>query len=163
LINETWIPWLLLLHILGAIVAFGPIYAFPLIAGMGAKEPMHAPFATRVSAAISDRVTIPLAVVQLITGLLLVLAAKWDLTAPSGRWIIGALILYVITFGYATTIQRRNVHTVIELMAQPRPADAPPGPPPAVAAIIPSIQRGGMFLTAMVTAIIALMVIKPGI
>lgn len=159
----NWVPWLILIHVLGAIVAFGPIYVFPLIGGMGAGEPMHAPFATRVSAAISDRVTIPLAVLQFITGLLLVVAAGWDLGEPRSRWIIASLLLYVITFGYATAVQRRKVHALIDLVAQPRPADAPPGPPPGAPALIRSIQRGGMFLTAMITLIVALMVIKPDI
>ena len=32
------IPWLLFLHVLGAIVAFGPSFAFPIIGAMGGAE-----------------------------------------------------------------------------------------------------------------------------
>ena len=43
-------PWLLFLHVLGAIVAFGPTFAFSFIGAMGGAEPQHANFATRVIA-----------------------------------------------------------------------------------------------------------------
>ena len=56
-------PWLLWLHIFGAIVAFGPTFAFPLIGGMGGNEPMHANFARRITGKIEGGITIPLAVV----------------------------------------------------------------------------------------------------
>ena len=42
-------PYLLFLHVLGAIVAFGPTFAFPFIGALGGAEPQHANFATRVS------------------------------------------------------------------------------------------------------------------
>ena len=45
----------LLLHIGGAIVAFGPTFAFPLIGSMGAAEPQHANFALRINERISSR------------------------------------------------------------------------------------------------------------
>ena len=50
----AWLfPFFLFLHVLGAIVAFGPTFAFSIIGAMGGKEPQHANFATRVSATIS--------------------------------------------------------------------------------------------------------------
>src|SRR5690349_16696374 len=59
---------LLLLHIGGAIIAFGPVFTFPLIGSMGAKEPMHANFAVRLSERISQRQVLPLAIFQGVTG-----------------------------------------------------------------------------------------------
>ena len=38
---------LLFLHIGGAIVAFGPTFAFPILGPMAGKEPQHANFALR--------------------------------------------------------------------------------------------------------------------
>ena len=37
----------LFLHVGAAIIAFGPTFAFPVIGGMAAKEPMHGNFAIR--------------------------------------------------------------------------------------------------------------------
>ena len=48
-------PYLLFLHVLGAVVAFGPTFAFRFIGGMGGKEPQHSNFATRVSETIAMR------------------------------------------------------------------------------------------------------------
>jgi len=52
----AWLfPYLLFLHILGAIAGFGPSFAFPIVGAMGGKEREHGNFATRVSEAISGR------------------------------------------------------------------------------------------------------------
>jgi hypothetical protein len=110
---------------------------------------------------LSTRVVIPLAMVQAVTGILLILARPWDLTAPGSRWLVSGIVLYIITFGYATMIQRKKVYTLVGLTSGPRPADAPPGPPPGAAALIATIRRGGMLLIVLITAIVALMVLKP--
>ena len=73
-------PWLLFLHVLGAIVAFGPTFTFPIIGAMGGKEPQHANFATRVSSAISGQRVIPLAIFQGITGVGLIIVSGIDLS-----------------------------------------------------------------------------------
>jgi uncharacterized membrane protein len=157
------LPWILFVHVLGAVAAFGPVFAFPLIGAAGSQEPMHAGFGLRLSKLISDRLVLPLAVLQGVTGVLLILLAGWDLTAPSGRWLLSAIVLYVIALGFATGVQRPNVHRLIDLMGAPRPADAPPGPPPGAPALIASIQRGGQLTVVLIVLIVALMVLKPSI
>ena len=49
---------------MGAIVAFGPTFAFSFIGAMGGAEPQHANFATRVSLTISSRLVYPMAIFQ---------------------------------------------------------------------------------------------------
>ena len=85
---------LLLLHIFGAIIAFGPTFAFPLIGSMGGKEPMHANFATRVTDRIAHGMTLPLAIVQGITGLGLLLVSGRNLTDSHNYWLGVAIVLY---------------------------------------------------------------------
>ena len=66
----AWLfPWLLFLHVLGAIVAFGPTFAFSFIGAAGGAEPQHANFATRVSHTISSRLVYPIGLTLPITGL----------------------------------------------------------------------------------------------
>jgi hypothetical protein len=43
------VPILLPIHILTAIVAFGPNFAMPIIARMAAQEPQHGLFALRLT------------------------------------------------------------------------------------------------------------------
>jgi uncharacterized membrane protein len=156
------LPFILFLHVLGAIAAFGPAFAFPIIGAMGGREPQHGNFATRVSATISDRVVIPLAIFQGITGVLLIWASGRDLSSPSERWLGLSIILYAIALGYALFVQRRHVHRVIKLTSAPPPPDAT-GPPPGLPQEVAAVQRGGIILTLLIVAIVFLMVVKPSL
>lgn len=154
---------LLFLHVLGAIIAFGPIFALPVIGAMGGKEPMHANFATRVGEALAKQRITPLAIVQGVTGLGLIFTSDVDL--GKAVWLQAGILLWVTALAYGTAVQTPAVRRVIELTSGgPPPAGAAPaGPPPAVLAAIKKVQRGGMLLAGLVTVIVFLMVIKPGI
>ena len=45
----------LFLHILSAIVAFGPTFVFPIIGAMSSKEPAHGNFGVRINEIVTDR------------------------------------------------------------------------------------------------------------
>src|SRR4026209_2987877 len=115
----TLLPWLLLLHVFGAIVAFGPVYTFPIIGAMGGKEPQHANFATRVSAAISEQRVFPLAIFQGITGVGLILVTGINLLATP--WLLLGIVLYLITISYNFFVQTPTVKKVIEMTSTPPP------------------------------------------
>jgi uncharacterized membrane protein len=158
-VDLTWLlPYILFLHVLGAIVAFGPTFAFPIIGAMGGKEPQYANFATRVSATLSDRIVTPLGIFQGVTGVLLIWISGRDLFASV--WLIVAIVLYVIALAYALTVQRRHVYRIIELTSAPPPPDAK-GPPPGLREEVRAVQRGGILLTVLIVAIVFLMVVKP--
>jgi uncharacterized membrane protein len=154
---------LLFLHVLGAIIAFGPTFSFAIIGAMGGKEPMHANFATRVTEAISHRVVWRLALVQGVTGVALILVSGVDLT--TARWLDLGIVLYVIALGFSYFVQTPHVRQVIEMTSTPppppAPGAAPSGPPPALLALIKSVQQGGMILGLLIVAIVFLMVTKP--
>ena len=63
----------LFLHVMGAIVVFGPTFAFPIIASQAQKSPQNGAFAAALSDLIERRIVIPGAIVQGITGLALIL------------------------------------------------------------------------------------------
>ena len=159
----TWLfPYILFLHVLGAIIAFGPTFAFALIGSMGGQEPQHSNFATRVSARISDRIVIPLSIVQGITGVLLIVISGRDLTDPANRWLVLAIILWAIALGYAYFVQRSHVQRVIAITSTPPPPDAK-GPPPGLMDEVKQVQRGGMLLGLLIVVIVFLMVVKPSL
>lgn len=151
-------PWVLLLHVLGAIAGFGPTFAFGIIAAMGGAEPQHGNFTTRVLARIGDRLVEPLAIFQGITGVLLILITGRDLLAS--RWLLLAIVLYVLGLGYSLFIQKRDVSRIIELTSAPPPPDAT-GPPPGLPEVVARVQRAGMILGVNVAVIVFLMVVKP--
>ena len=39
----NWLLFWLVLHVLGAILAFGPTYTFPIIGAMARQAPQHVP------------------------------------------------------------------------------------------------------------------------
>ncbi len=155
-----WFPWLLFLHVLGAIVAFGPTFTFPIIGAMGGAEPQHANFATRLSHTLGSRLVYPIGITLPITGAGMILSRNIDLAAPASRWLGLAIVLYIIAFGYSFFVQNRLVHRVIAITSAP-PAPAASGPPPELPALVKRIQLGGMAMTVLLIAIILLMVVKP--
>ena len=152
----------LLLHIGGAIIGFGPSFAFPIIGSMGGKEPMHGNFALRLTEKIERGIIIPLAILQIITGIGLIWLAPVDLT--KALWLDLAIILYVIALAIVFLNQLPVTGQLIEATKNPPPppppgSTPPSGPPPAIAQKIRRVQMGGMALTALLLAIIILMVL----
>jgi hypothetical protein len=165
-------PWFLLLHVLGAIIAFGPTFAFPIIGAMGGNEPTHANFATRVTHKVNDRLVEPVAASMLVTGVAMIWAAGIDVFAADRRWLLVAIVIYLFAISFAVFVQRPKVKQIIALSGgdsgtpAPRPpadAGAPAGPPPALAAAVAATQRNGMILALALVTIVFLMVVKPSL
>jgi hypothetical protein len=154
----------LFLHVMGAIVVFGPTFIFPVIASQAQKSPQNGPFAAALAEIIERRLVIPGAVVQGITGIALILIIGADLGGQY-RWLVPAIILYLIAIGFAVLVQAKNAEKMVHLTANmppgPPPAGAPAGPPPEIVATGKALQQGGMFLAVLITLIVILMVTKP--
>jgi uncharacterized membrane protein len=153
-------PWLLLIHVLSAIAGFGPTFALSLIGMMGGQEPQHANFATRIAERITTRFVYPAAVVQLVTGLAMILIAPFDLTSRPFWWLDIAIVIFLINVSFSYLVQHPKVKQLIEMTSAPPPPGAQ-GPPPALVELVGSVQRGGIFMTVMLLLIIFLMVVKP--
>jgi uncharacterized membrane protein len=155
----------LFLHVMGAIVVFGPSFAFPFIGSQVQKTPQHGHFAAVVMEVIERRLIVPGAIVQGITGVALILIAGRDLTAPANRWLGAAIVLYLIAIGFAILVQSKNAEKMVRLTANmppgPPPAGAPAGPPPEIAETGKKLAQGGQLLSLLVVVIVILMVVKP--
>lgn len=159
------VPWFMVLHVLGAIIAFGPTFSFSVIGGLGGKEPMHANFATRVSEAITTRRVIPIGLTMPVTGIGLIWSAGINPFTRDTRWLLTGIILYAIALTYALIVQLPTVRAIMSMTSAPPPAPAPgsppSGPPPALMDKIRNVQRGGMLLSGLIVVIAFLMVVKP--
>jgi uncharacterized membrane protein len=166
---REFVPWFLVLHVLGAIIAFGPTFSFTVIRDLGRADPMHGNFATRVSAAISDKRVIPVALTMPVTGIGLIWSTGIDPFVPATRWLLLGITLYVIALTYSLTIQKSAVGRIIAMTASssppppPAPGAAPSAPPPALMDAIRIVQRGGILLLGLISAIVFLMVVKPNL
>jgi hypothetical protein len=160
-VMTIWIAIFLFLHVMGAIVAFGPTFsAFPIIGQLAGKEPQHANFAARINEQITKTRVIPLAIFQGITGLVLIFLT--GLSPFSQLWLGLGIVLYLIALGYALAVQRPVGARIAELTATPPPPGAS-GPPPELMAAVKRAQQGGAFLGLLILVIVILMVTKPTI
>jgi hypothetical protein len=133
---------------------------------MSGREPAHANFGTRVGEAISTKIVRPLAILQGVTGVGLILVTGIDLT--KALWLDVAIVLYLIALGYALFVQIPTGHRLVELTSG-GPPPAPPagpaaptaGPPPELIATAAKARRGGMLLAILIAVIVFLMVVKP--
>ena len=87
------VPLLLFLHVLAAIVAIGPNFAYSTIRAMGRQEPQHASFGLRVSHRVSDRLVYPVGLVIPVTGVSMILLLGLDLTSRSSWWLDVAIVI----------------------------------------------------------------------
>lgn len=158
-----WVLALLLfLHIGGAILGFGPSYGFMILGPMVATEPAHANFALRFQKAVSTRLIAPLAVLQGVTGVLLVAYIGFELFQRG--WLIVSIVLYAITLAIGFGVLIPSVRKLVAATSGPPPAPAggaPAGPPPHIAATIRRARMGGMVNALLIMVIVFLMVTKP--
>jgi uncharacterized membrane protein len=154
------VPWLLFLHVLAAVIAIGPNFAFSTIRALGRGEPQHANFGTRVAHAISMRLVYPIGLVIPATGIAMILILGFDLTARAFWWLDIAIAMYSGVYLYSFFVQRRLVERIIEMTASP-PTPGSDGPPAALVALAARAQRGGTAMLVLLAVVVFLMVVKP--
>jgi len=157
---EGLIPYLIFLHVLGAIAAFGPTFVFAIIGAAGAAEPMHGNFSLRLSHTIETKLVLPVGITLLITGAAIMGILKVNPFERSHWWLTIGIVLYLIAYGYSYAVQRKLVVRAIELTSAP-PSPGSSGPPPELAAIGKRLGQGGMVLGILLVVIVFLMVVKP--
>jgi Predicted integral membrane protein (DUF2269) len=158
----SWFTFWLILHIMAVIVAFGPTFAFGLIATFGQKHPQFALASAEISDLIEKRMTIPIAVIVPFLGLALIYSAHIDLWRST--WLLIAIPLYIVLFFFGTFVEGRNSNRMVQLLRSMPPGPPPEGaaPPPELVALGRKLQLGGMFLGLLILAILVLMVWQPG-
>jgi uncharacterized membrane protein len=156
---SIWIAVFLFVHVIGAIIAFGPTFsAFPVIGAMAGKEPQHANFAARVNGRIFQVRVLPLGIFQGVTGLVLILLT--GMNPFSQLWLGLGIVLYLIAISYALLVQAPTGRRIAELTATPRPPGAS-GPPPQLYAVVKRSRQGSMALQLLLVVIVILMATKP--
>jgi len=151
----------LFLHVLAAIIAFGPTFIFPIIGGMSGKEPMHGNFGLRITEVIEDRVVIPFALTMPVTGVVLIATAGFNLADRTAWWLDIGIVLYVIALVIALFLQRPLLHEMVHITSAPPPAGGPPGPPPGLLETAAKVRRNGAVLGILIFVIVLLMTTRP--
>jgi uncharacterized membrane protein len=156
-----WTAVFLFLHVMGAIVAFGPTFSvYPIAAAMGRKEPQHLNFVARLNGLIFQTRAAPLAIFQGVTGLALIWLTGFN--PFTELWLGLGILLYLIALGYALGVQAPTGRRIAELTASPPPPGSS-GPPPELIAAAKRSKQGSLFLQMLLVVIVVLMVTKPTI
>jgi uncharacterized membrane protein len=155
--NTALVNFLLFLHIMAAIVAFGPTFVFPIIMGMARKDPAHMEFGVRVIHAIASKVTKLGAIAAGILGVLLILAE--DISLKDNPWLLISLLVYAIALVFAIVVQNPNSEKLLGLLSSATPGEAPSA---EVSDLGNRLRMGGTMLGVAIIILVVLMVFKPG-
>jgi|HubBroStandDraft_6_1064221.scaffolds.fasta_scaffold311630_2 hypothetical protein len=156
----NWFLLWLFLHILAAVIAFGPIFVFPVVGGLAAQMPQHLRFAMELNHRIEQRLVLPLAVTMALSGAGLIWTANINIFQTP--FLLVGVILYLVALGVAFRILLPTTVRLVHLVEQAPPAAVPGPPPQAVMTLIRRLQMFGGLTTVLFLVIIFLMVIQPG-
>jgi uncharacterized membrane protein len=155
--TSVLIAILLLIHVGGAIVGFGPVFTFAVLGPMAGKAgPNGGLVLLEAMEAIEKRLVFPIAVfVQPLSGLALIFVSGYNTSFFSHYWLWLGILLYAIAFYLAIFGQNPRIARMIEL--------AKAGPPtPEFIATAKKVQQTGPIVTLLLVAVIVLMITKPG-
>ena len=157
----------LFLHVAGAIIAFGPTFAFPILGRVASRDPRFGPAVITANVAIEKGMVIPVGLFQAVTGIGLIITLGINPFDSAFHWLLAGIVLYIAAFTIVFTIVypsgEKLLHMVQTAPAGPPPAGAPAGPPPAMLALIKRQQQTGIVLAVLLIVIIYLMTIKPSL
>jgi hypothetical protein len=153
----NWFLFWLVLHITAAVIAFGPIFVFPIVAALVRRRPTHLPFAMELDHIIGSRLVLPMALTMPVSGIGLLVSAHINFFKST--YLVVAIILYIIAMGLATGVQLPGGRRLVELTSGPVPAS---GPTPETVGLIARARNVGIILTLLILVIIFLMIVQPG-
>lgn len=153
--DQLVFPVLMLVHVGGAIIGFGPVYTFALLGPMAGRAGANGVHYLEAIIAIEKRFVLPMAFIQPISGTALIFVGGFAQDFFRHYWLVGGIVLYAIAFYLALLQQSPAIERMIAL--------AKSGPPtPEFMALARKTQRLGPITTVILSLIIVLMVTKPG-
>lgn len=148
-------PWqaFRLVHILSVIIALGANLTYLFWMGRARSEPAQLAFVIESIRGLDRRVSNPAYIVAAAAGIGIVLTGPYGFETP---WIVAAIALYVFVAVLGITVYAPAMRTQLDL-AQRAPASH------AYAAAARRSRVLFFFVTGLVLAIVALMVLKPAL
>lgn len=153
---------LLYLHILAAVIAFGPSFSIPIMAAWIQKnDPSANPYLIKMANVLGRRQIAPATIVLLLAGIGLIFVGK----VPIGQlWLATSIGLYVVALLISIFIQRPAGERMLRLLegnveGMGIPADG------AMQALMKEVRTSrivGTVLLLFFLTILALMIWKPG-
>lgn len=148
----------LLIHVAGAIIGFGPSFAFmimgPLAGRTGGPQALGM---MKAVLAVQEKLLIPVsALTQPLTGIVLIFESGRNQNFFNFEWLWISIVLYIIAFYLSLFVQRPALQQMVAL-AESGKADTP-----EFGALGKKTKTFGPILTVLVATIVFLMIAKPG-
>lgn len=153
----SYFQLLLLIHIAGAIIGFGPTFAFgvmgPLAGKLGGPQGLGV---LKAIVAVEKKLVYPFIVIQPLSGVLLIFESGRNDNFFSYEWLWIAIILYVIALYTAVFVQTPSIEKMIGL------AESGNAGNDEFQALVKKTSRFGPLLGILLFTIVFLMITKPG-
>jgi hypothetical protein len=157
----NWFLLWLFLHILAAVIAFGPIFVFPIVGTLAAQMPQHMHFAVALNHRIEQRLVLPVALTMAVSGAGLIWTSNINIFETP--FLLVGVILYLVALGVAFRVLLPTTERLVHVVEHAPPPAAPGPPPPEVMKLLRRLQMFGGFTTLLFLVIIFLMIIQPGV
>ncbi|MCA1727157.1 MAG: DUF2269 domain-containing protein [Actinobacteria bacterium] len=154
-----WSTLWLILHILSAIIGFGPTFVFGIVGAMVQKEPQHALFAVHLNEAIEKRLVMPAFTLLPIFGVALILSKGYDFFGT--RWLLSAASIYLVMYVFGMTINRRVSKSIAAKVEGMVAGQGGPETVTELQALGKKAMRNGILLSIGFLIVLTLMVWKP--
>jgi Predicted integral membrane protein (DUF2269) len=155
----NWSLFWLFLHILAAVIAFGPIFVFPIVGTLAAQMPRHLPFAVELNHRIERRLVIPLALSMFVSGVGLIWSG--GINVFQTPFLLVGIGLYLVALGISLAVLVPTTRQLVKVV-ETGPEPGPGAPPPEVMSLVRRNQMFGGMTTLLFLVIIFLMIIQPG-
>lgn len=154
----SYFEFLLLVHVGGAIIGFGPTFAFAVLGPTAKKNPGPGGLAIMEGMlAITNRLVLPVAIViQPLTGVLLIFEAGYSSTFWSQDWLVGSIVLYAVAFYVSVLVQRPSLDSMIAFAKEGQAQSE------SFQSLAKRTATMGPILALLLVAIIIMMMLKPG-
>jgi hypothetical protein len=165
--NDALYGILLLLHILCAILGFGPLMLNGLYGAEAKKRPGPGGAAIGQANFAVSMVAEYFVYAVFVLGVLLVLVSENDVIGFGDTWVWLSMLLYLVGMGISHGVQMPSAKRM-NVLAEELASGPPPsgdGPPPQVAemeALGKKLDMGGATLSVLLVVILFLMIWKPG-
>lgn len=154
---------LLFIHILSAIIAFGPSFSIPIMAAWIQKnDPSGNEFLMKLSNVLGKRQITPFAILVGLSGVGLILTTDRPITQP---WLLASLVLYVINVILGVFVQGPRGERMLRIAKGDIEGLNIPDDNVFLALMgeVKKARMVGAFLLVSLLTILVLMIWKPGV
>lgn len=153
----SFFDFMLLLHVVGAVAGLGPVFGFTIMGPMaGRLAGEQSQGIMQAMLKIARGIIVPMAILQGLTGAVLINLGGWDVNFGSHEWLLISIVLYLGMLALALFVQLPTLSRMVGMAKGGSQSSADFGAQQKKA------LAAGNALVLLLVILTALMVLKPG-